>query len=104
MNDSTGSDLWNRAKGLIPGGNMLLSKRSEMFLPKYWPAYFKRAKGCRIWDLDDRELIDMSIMGVGTNVLGYSHDEVDHAVAETVSSGNMCTLNCPEEVSLQNVL
>ena len=32
--------------------------------------------------------------------MGYSHDEVDHAVAETVSSGNMCTLNCPEEVWL----
>ena len=100
MNDSTGSSLWKRAKNVIPGGNMLLSKRSEMFLPDYWPAYFKKAKGCRIWDLDDRELIDMSIMGVGTNVLGYCHDEVDRTVADTVSSGNMCTLNCPEEVWL----
>ena len=95
-----GQDLWQRAKQLIPGGNMLLSKRAEMFLPEQWPAYFSRAKGCRVWDLDGRELIDMSIMGIGTNLLGYGHPEVDGAVAATVASGNMSTLNCPEEVWL----
>ena len=95
-----GQDLWRRAKRVIPGGNMLLSKRAEMFLPEQWPAYFSRAKGCRVWDLDGRELIDMSIMGIGTNLLGYGHPEVDAAVAATVASGNMSTLNCPEEVWL----
>ena len=95
-----GQALWDRAKHLIPGGNMLLSKRAEMFLPEQWPAYFSRAKGCRVWDLDGRELIDMSIMGIGTNLLGYGHPEVDAAVAATVAAGNMSTLNCPEEVWL----
>jgi len=95
-----GQALWQRAKQLIPGGNMLLSKRAEMFLPDQWPAYFSRAKGCRVWDLDGRQLIDMSIMGIGTNVLGYGHPEVDAAVAATVAAGNMSTLNCPEEVWL----
>jgi glutamate-1-semialdehyde 2,1-aminomutase len=95
-----GQPLWQRAKQLIPGGNMLLSKRAEMFLPEQWPAYFSRAKGCRVWDLDGRELIDMSIMGIGTNLLGYGHPEVDAAVAATVAAGNMSTLNCPEEVWL----
>ena len=51
---------------------MLLSKRAEMFLPDQWPAYFSRAKGCHVWDLDGRQLIDMSIMGIGTNLLGYA--------------------------------
>ena len=95
-----GQKLWRRAKRVIPGGNMLLSKRAEMFLPDQWPAYFSKAKGCRVWDLDDRELIDMSIMGIGTNLLGYGHPEVDEAVAATVTAGNMSTLNCPEEVWL----
>ena len=45
----------------------------------------------------------MSIMGIGTNVLGYGHPEVDSAVAATVASGNMSTLNCPEEGGLLNV-
>lgn len=100
----TGQKLWKRAKQVIPGGNMLLSKRAEMFLPGQWPSYFSKAKGCRVWDLDGREFIDMSIMGIGTNILGYGHPEVDEAVLRTVAAGNMSTLNCPEEVYLAEKL
>jgi glutamate-1-semialdehyde 2,1-aminomutase len=96
----TGQKLWKRAKNIIPGGNMLLSKRAEMFLPEKCPAYFSKAKDCRVWDLDGREFIDMSIMGIGTNTLGYGHPEVDAAVREVIDKGNMSTLNCPEEVHL----
>lgn len=95
-----GQKLWKRAKQIIPGGNMLLSKRAEMFLPELWPAYYSKAKGCKVWDLDGREYIDMSIMGIGTNTLGYGNDEVDDAVRRVISDGNMSTLNCPEEVYL----
>jgi glutamate-1-semialdehyde 2,1-aminomutase len=96
----TGQKLWKRAKRVIPGGNMLLSKRAEMFLPERWPAYFSKALGCRVWDLDGREYLDMAIMGIGTNILGYGHPEVDNAVRQTINDGNMSTLNCPEEVYL----
>jgi glutamate-1-semialdehyde 2,1-aminomutase len=96
----TGQKLWKRAKRVIPGGNMLLSKRAEMFLPERWPAYFSKAKGCRVWDLDDNEYIDMCIMGIGTNILGYGQPEVDDAVQGTIDAGNMSTFNCPEEVYL----
>lgn len=101
---NTGQKLWRRAKRVIPGGNMLLSKRAEMFLPDQWPAYFSKAKGCRVWDLDGREYIDMSIMGVGTNTLGYGDEEVDAAVRSAIDDGNMSTLNCPEEVYLAEKL
>lgn len=97
---SSGQDLWKRAKKIIPGGNMLLSKRAEMFLPEQWPAYFSKAKGCKVWDLDGNEYIDMTIMGIGTNTLGYGHPEVDEAVRCTIENGNMSTFNCPEEVYL----
>jgi glutamate-1-semialdehyde aminotransferase len=83
---------------------MLLSKRPEMFLPEHWPSYFSKAKGCRIWDLDGKELIDMTIMGIGTNTLGYGNEAVDAAVMETVKNGNMSTLSCPEEVYLAEKL
>jgi glutamate-1-semialdehyde 2,1-aminomutase len=96
----SGQKLWKRAKQIIPGGNMLLSKRAEMFLPEQWPAYFSKARGCRVWDLDGREYLDMSLMGIGTNILGYGHPEVDEAVRHTIGAGNMSTLNCPEEVQL----
>ena len=100
----TGQKLWKRAKQVIPGGNMLLSKRPEMFLPDQWPAYFSKAKGCKVWDLDGKEYIDMSIMGIGTNTLGYGHPEVDDAVRQVIQKGNMSTLNCPEEVYLAEKL
>ena len=99
-----GQVLWEHAKKIIPGGNMLLSKRAEMFLPNLWPAYFSKAKGCRVWDLDGREYVDMSIMGIGTNILGYGHPEVDDAVRKVIDAGNMSTLNCPEEVYLAEQL
>ena len=43
-------------------------------------------------------------MGIGTNILGYNHPEVDNAVKEVISMGNMTTLNCPEEVYLAEKL
>lgn len=100
----TGQKLWKRAKAVIPGGNMLLSKRAEMFLPEQWPAYFSKAKGCQVWDMDGKQYTDMSIMGIGTNILGYGHPEVDAVVHQTVDAGNMSSLNCPEEVYLAEKL
>jgi glutamate-1-semialdehyde 2,1-aminomutase len=100
----TGQNLYKKAKLLIPGGTMLLSKRPEMFLPEHWPSYFSKAKGYKVWDLDGHEFNDMTIMGIGTNTLGYGNDEVDASVAQTVMNGNMSTLNCPEEVWLAEKL
>jgi glutamate-1-semialdehyde 2,1-aminomutase len=99
-----GQELYKKAKTLIPGGTMLLSKRPEMFLPDNWPSYYSKAKGCKVWDLDGKEYIDMCIMGIGTNTLGYGHEEVDLAVMQTVTNGNMSTFNCPEEVLLAEEL
>ncbi|MFY8008295.1 MAG: aminotransferase class III-fold pyridoxal phosphate-dependent enzyme [Flavobacterium sp.] len=104
MNNRTGQKLYEKAKSLIPGGTMLLSKRPEMFLPNNWPSYFSKSKGNKVWDLDGNQFTDMSIMGIGTNTLGYGHDEVDAAVMQTVMQGNMSTLNCPEEVYLAEKL
>jgi glutamate-1-semialdehyde 2,1-aminomutase len=101
---SNGQKLYKRAKKIIPGGNMLLSKRPEMFLPEIWPSYYSKSKGCKVWDLDGKEFIDMSIMGIGTNTLGYGHPEVDEAVIKAIKDGNMSTLNCPEEVYLAEKL
>ncbi len=99
-----GQKLYEKAKTLIPGGTMLLSKRPEMFLPHHWPSYFSKAKGCEVWDLDGNKYLDMSIMGIGTNTLGYGNEEVDNAVRSVIDKGNMSTLNCPEEVWLAEKL
>ena len=99
-----GQKLYKKAKKLIPGGTMLLSKRPEMFLPENWPSYFSKAKGCKVWDLDNKKYLDMCIMGIGTNTLGYGNKDVDEAVFKAITKGNMSTLNCPEEVKLAEKL
>ena len=99
-----GQDLYHRAKKIIPGGTQLLSKRPEQFLPDNWPAYYSRAKGCDVWDLDGKRFIDMSFMGIGACILGYADPDVDAAVGRAITSGAMCTLNAPEEVELAELL
>jgi len=101
---NSGVDLWKRAKKIIPGGSQLLSKRSEQFLPDQWPSYYRSAKGVDVWDLDGRQFIDMSLLGVGACPLGYADPDVDRAVKIAIDQGSMCTLNCPEEVELAEVL
>ena len=96
--------LWQKAKKVILGGNLLVSKRPEMFLPDYWPTYFKKAKDIYVWDLNNKKYIDM-IFAVGQNTLGYANKEIDNEIKKVIQNGNMSTLNCPEEVKLaQNLL
>jgi len=97
-------DLQHRARKRIPGSTQLLSKRPEMFAPEQWPGYYSRAKGVDVWDIDDRHYIDMSISGIGANVLGYCDPDVDAAVIEAIRSGNSTSLNCPEEVELADLM
>jgi glutamate-1-semialdehyde aminotransferase len=104
MKTGKGQELWNRAKQIIPGGTQLLSKRSELFLPDRWPAYFKKAKGVEVWDLDGKHYVDMSIMAVGTCILGHADDDVNRAVKRVIDEGSMSTLNSPEEVELAELL
>jgi glutamate-1-semialdehyde 2,1-aminomutase len=101
---SKSQKLWKRANSIILGGNSLISKNPNVFLPNGWPTYFVKSKGCNIWDLNNKKLIDMSLMGVGTNILGYCNTEVDKAVKKNIDFGNMTTLNCPEEVHLAEKL
>ena len=104
MKAKRGVELWNKAQQLIPGGNQLLSKRAEMFLPEKWPTYYSKVKGSEVWDLDGNKYIDMSISGVGCCTLGHADPDVDNAVIEAIQCGNMSTLNAQEEVELAELL
>jgi len=97
-------DLYKKAKTMIPGGTQLLSKRPEMFLPDLWPAYYEKAKGCEVWDIDGNKYVDMSLMGIGSCILGYADPDVNRAVISAVKKGSMTTLNPYEEVELAELL
>ncbi len=97
-------ELYLRAKQRIPGGTQLLSKRPEMMAPNQWPAYFREARGCEVWDLDNNHYYDFSTNGIGACLLGFRDPDVTRAVRRRLHLGSMCTLNPPEEVELADRL
>ena len=101
--NSENQKLWERAKTIIPGGNMLISKRPELFLPLGWPTYFTKAKGIKIWS-EKKIYQDFCSMGVGTNLLGYGDSRVNEAVKKIIKNGNMSTLNAVEDIKLAEKL
>ncbi len=96
--------MQERAREKIPGMTQLLSKRPDMFSQGVWPGYYSKAKGVEVWDLDGNCYIDMSIAGIGANILGYADHDVDTAVYEAIKAGSSSSLNCPEEVELADLL
>lgn len=96
--------LYVEAKKIIPGGGQLLSKRPEQFLPDYLPAYYSKAKGCYVWDLDGNKILDMSTMGIGSCIIGYADDDINAAVKDCIDNGSMSSLMAPEEVELAHLL
>ena len=104
MNSTKSLEMQTRAKHRIPGMTQLLSKRPDMFSTGVWPGYYQKAKGVEVWDLDGDHYIDMSISGIGANILGYADPDVDEAVQTAIKNGNSCSLNCPEEVELAELL
>lgn len=95
--------MWQEAKKIIPGGSQLLSKRAEMFLPGQWPAYFSKAKGVFVWDLDGNKYMD-TLGSIGASILGYADSDVDNAVKKAIDKSVVSSLNAPEEIELAKLL
>ncbi len=96
--------FWKYANKIIPGGNGLLSKRPQRFSPNHWPIYYSKAKGIFVWDMNGKKFLDMSIMGIGTSILGYANTSLDSFVKKNISYGVNTTLNSIEEVKLAKEL
>jgi glutamate-1-semialdehyde 2,1-aminomutase len=96
--------MQDRGKKRIPGMTQLLSKRPDVFSLGVWPGYYSKAKGAEVWDLDGNKYVDMSIGGIGANVLGYADPDVDGAVVRAITDGSSSSLNCAEEVELADLL
>jgi len=54
------------------------------------PLYFDRAAGCRLWDLDGREYLDLCCSH-GATLLGHSDARVRAAVDEALNRGAACS-------------
>ena len=75
-------------------------KEVKFFLPGLWPTYYQKAKGYKIWDLDNKMYYDFAGMGVTSCVLGYADNDVNKAIINGLNKGSMATLNATEEIDL----
>ena len=103
MKKNKGINLWKKAKKIIPGGNMLFSKRSELFVPDKWISYYNRSRGSYLWDLNNKKYLDMMFY-VGTCTLGYNNKSLNNYLKKILNQGVMTSLNCKEEVALAEEL
>ena len=74
--------FYEYAKIRIPGGVQLLSKRPEQFAPEQWPAYFTKARGCEVWDLDDaveKVGAEKIFFGTDTYACGFQMGRIKYA-------------------------
>jgi glutamate-1-semialdehyde 2,1-aminomutase len=79
----------DRASSLIPGGAHTYSKGDDQF-PSNAPRIIDRGLGCRLWDVDNNEFVDMA-MSLGTTVLGHAYEPVLVAVRKELGRGvNFC--------------
>jgi len=103
LSDDSGSNLWTKAREIIPGGTGLLSKRAEMYDADSWPTYYSRCSGSEVWDLNGKRYVDF-LGGVGSVLLGYSDPDVNAAVKRRITLGSYCSLVNPQEPELAEKL
>ncbi len=85
--------LWERARGVLPGG---VSGAAKYYAP--FPVFLASAHGARASDVDGNDYIDL-LMGAGPMLLGHGHPRVLEAVREQV--GWMTNPMLPTELSVE---
>ena len=87
--------LWREAQKYIAGGTQ--GTRQPLY-PEF-PAYFLRAKGCRMWDADGNEFLDL-LCSIGPIILGYAYKPVDDAVRAIMKDSFQSATNHPIQIEL----
>ncbi len=90
--------LFERASRVIPGGIPGHTSPAAT-LPLASPYYAERGEGCRYWDVDGNEYIDL-LCGYGPLVLGYQHPEVEEAAERQRRQGDCFSHPAPVMVQL----
>ena len=90
--------MYRRALRTLPGGT------DSNF--RAWgedTVYIDRGKGCRIWDMDGNEYIDLR-MGYGPVILGHADERVDDYVNERMRLGVSFSLTSEDEVAAMELV
>src|SRR5574343_1360385 len=88
--------LSEQAQHWTPFGSQTLSKASVRFPWGAYPPVLVRGEGCRVWDADGNEFIDL-ICSLGATAIGYGNGHVTNAVAAQMRDGTLFSLPHPLE-------
>ena len=87
------------AERRIPLGAQTVSKSRLTLTPGLAPLFGNLAVGCRIWDIDGNEYVDL-INSLAAVTLGYSDPEINEAVIAQVPRGTGISLSHPIELEV----
>ena len=90
--------LHERAAAVMPGG----TTRTTTYFDPY-PLYIERGEGCRVWDADGTERIDM-LGNYTAMILGHAHPKVVEAIGKQAARGTGFAAANPLEVELATLL
>ena len=82
----------DRARRSLPGG---VTASVKYFNP--YPIAMKKARGCRLWDLDGNEYIDYCL-SFGPLILGHGHPRVMKAIRDSLESAGTTMFGTPHEL------
>ena len=91
--------MFARSDGLFPANCATLAKGPTQYIDGVAPKYLQRGEGCRVWDVDGNEYIDLN-MGIGPLSLGYCYPKVDAAITAQLTNGIAYSLVHPLEVEV----
>lgn len=95
--------LLKKAEKIIPACTQTFSKGPTQFVFGVAPIYLQKGKGCRVWDVDGNEYIDLC-MGLWPIVLGYGYPKVEKAIARQAAQGQTFSLMHPLEIEVSELL
>ncbi len=91
-------ELHERAVAVMPGGT---TRTTTYFAP--YPLYIERGEGCRIWDADGTERIDM-LGNYTAMILGHAHPKIVEAIRHQAARGTAFAAANSVEVELATLL
>lgn len=86
MNFSGSRKLQDRFHAIIPGGAHTYAKGDDQF-PEFYAPYIVRGDGCRVWDVDGNEFLELS-MGLRAVTLGHAYKPVVEAAYRQMLNGS----------------
>jgi glutamate-1-semialdehyde 2,1-aminomutase/spore coat polysaccharide biosynthesis protein SpsF len=91
--------LLKRAEKIIPAATQTFSKAPSQFVFGVAPIYLSHGRGCRVWDVDGNEYIDLC-MGLWPIILGYGYPEVAESLCKMAMQGQTFSLMHPLEIEV----